>query len=107
MWHTSWWRSSHDSSRAAIASEDVSSIDCLAQRSGTGWCLSRGETDASRCFEFRRSDEWLLVEETAVGKHCGEIRGSASGGSPGQPTERRADRSPAAERPESDGRARI
>jgi hypothetical protein len=26
---------------------------------------------------------FLLVEETAAGKHCGEIRGSASGGVPG------------------------
>jgi len=42
---------------------------------------------------------FLLVEETTAGKHCGEIRGSASGGVPGQRTRRLADRSPAAERP--------
>jgi hypothetical protein len=34
-------------------------------------------------------------------------RGSASGGIPGQLTGRLADRSPAAERPEPDGRTRI
>jgi len=50
---------------------------------------------------------FLLVEETTAGKHDGEIRGSASGGVPGQHTGRLADRSPAAERPEPDGRARI
>src|SRR5258707_13142094 len=49
---------------------------------------------------------FLLVEETAAGKHCGEIRGSASGGVPGQRTGRLADRSPTAEWPEPDGRAR-
>jgi len=50
---------------------------------------------------------FLLVEETTAGEHGGEIRGSASGGVPGQPTGRLADRSPAAERPEPDGGARI
>jgi hypothetical protein len=39
-------------------------------------------------------------EETAAGKHDGEIRGSASGGVPGQLTGGLADRSPAAEWPE-------
>jgi hypothetical protein len=29
---------------------------------------------------------FLLVEETAAGKYCGEIRGSASGGVSGQRT---------------------
>ena len=50
---------------------------------------------------------FLLVEETTGGKHCGEIRGSASGGVPGQRSGRLADRSPAAEWPEPDDRARI
>ena len=42
---------------------------------------------------------FLLVEETAAGKHDGEIRGGASGGVPGQLAERLADRSAAAEWP--------
>ena len=50
---------------------------------------------------------FLLAEETAAGKHGCGICGSASGGVPGQLTGRLADRSPAAERPEPDGRARI
>jgi len=50
---------------------------------------------------------FLLVEETAAGKHHGELFGSAGGGVPGQLTGRLADRSPAAEWPEPDGRARI
>ena len=50
---------------------------------------------------------FLLVEETAAGQHDGEIRGSASGGVPGQLTGRLADRSAAAEWPEPDDRARI
>ena len=50
---------------------------------------------------------FLLVEETAAGKHDGEIRGSASSAVPGQRTGRLADRSPAAEWPEPDGRASI
>ena len=49
----------------------------------------------------------LLVEETAAGKHCGEIRRSASGGVFGQLSGRLANRSAAAEWPEPDGRARI
>ena len=50
---------------------------------------------------------FLLVEETAAGKYDGEIRGSASGGVPGQLSGRLANRSAAAEWPEPDGRARI
>ncbi len=50
---------------------------------------------------------FLLVEETAAGKHDDGIRGSASGGVSGQRTGRFADRNPAAEWPEPDGRARI
>ena len=50
---------------------------------------------------------FLLVEETAAGRHGGEICGSASGGVPGQRSGRLADRSAAAEWPEPDGRARI
>ncbi len=50
---------------------------------------------------------FLLAEETAAGKHDGEIRGSASGGVSGQHTGRLADRSSAGEWPEPDGRARI
>ena len=50
---------------------------------------------------------FLLVEETTAGKHDSEIRGSASGGVPGQLTGRLADRSPAGEWPEPDGRVRI
>ena len=50
---------------------------------------------------------FLLVEETAAGKHYGEIRGSASGGVPDRRGGRLADRSAAAEWPEPDGRARI
>ena len=50
---------------------------------------------------------FLLVEEAAAGKHDGEIRGSASGGVPGQLTGRLADRSAAAEWPKPDGRARV
>ena len=46
---------------------------------------------------------FLLAEETAAGKPDGEIRGSASGEVPGQPTGQLADRSPAAEWPEPDG----
>ncbi len=50
---------------------------------------------------------FLLVEEAAAGKHDGEIRGSASGGVPGQLTGRVADRSPAAEWAKPNGRERI
>jgi hypothetical protein len=50
---------------------------------------------------------FLLVEETTAGKHDGKIRGSASGGVPGQLTGRLANRSPTAEWPEPDGGARI
>jgi hypothetical protein len=50
---------------------------------------------------------FLLVEETAAGKHDGKIRGSASGGVSGQRTGGLADRSSAAEWPEPDGRAWI
>jgi transposase len=50
---------------------------------------------------------FLLVEKAAAGRHDGEIRGSASGGVPGQRSGRLADRSAAAEWPEPDGEARI
>jgi hypothetical protein len=66
-----------------------------------------GKSVTAFCREQKLCVAFLLVEETTAEKHCGEIRGSASGGVPGQRSGRRADRSPAAERPEPDGRARI
>jgi transposase len=69
-----------------------------AEREECGGILSRAEVVPVAL---------LLVEETAAGKRDGEIRGSASGGVPGQLIGGFADRSAAAEWPEPDGGARI
>jgi len=54
-------------------------------------------------FRIKSSPDLLLSAERRHTLPDGEIRGSASGGAPGQLTGRLADRSPAAERPEPDG----